>query len=74
MCGKPQAILRETRYDVMAQGLGAFGEHVTKAQELEGAMKRAFDHDGPALLNIEIGKIISPVAEAAINRKTGSHG
>jgi acetolactate synthase I/II/III large subunit len=66
--------LLPTRYDVMAQGLGAFGEHVTKADELEGAMGRAFDHDGPALLNIDIEKIISPVAEAAISRKTGSHG
>ncbi|MDA1280458.1 MAG: thiamine pyrophosphate-binding protein [Chloroflexi bacterium] len=66
--------LLPTRYDVMAQGLGAYGEHVTKAEDLEGAMKRAFDHQGPALLNIDIAQIISPVAEAAISRKTGSHG
>ena len=66
--------LLPTRYDVMAQGLGAYGEHVTKAEDLEGAMKRAFVHNGPALLNIDIDKIISPVAEAAISRKTGSHG
>ena len=66
--------LLPTRYDVMAQGLGAYGEHVTKAEDLENAMKRAFDHHGPALLNIDIEQVISPVAEAAINRKTGSHG
>ena len=66
--------LLPTRYDIMAQGLGAYGEHVTKAEDLEGAMKRAFDHDGPALLNIDIEQVISPVAEAAISRKTGSHG
>ncbi|MCZ6539774.1 MAG: hypothetical protein O6922_08130, partial [Chloroflexi bacterium] len=65
--------LLPTRYDVMAKGLGAFGEHVTKADDLEGAMKRAFDYDGPALLNIDVGQIISPVAEAAIGRKLGSH-
>jgi acetolactate synthase-1/2/3 large subunit len=65
--------LLPTRYDVMAQGLGAYGEHVTKAEDLEGAMKRAFDYDGPALLNIDIEQIISPVAEAAISRKLGSH-
>jgi thiamine pyrophosphate-dependent acetolactate synthase large subunit-like protein len=63
-----------TRYDVVAQGLGAYGEHVTKAEDLENAMKRAFDHHGPALLNIDIEQVISPVAEAAISRKTGSHG
>jgi thiamine pyrophosphate-dependent acetolactate synthase large subunit-like protein len=66
--------LLPTRYDIMAQGLGAYGEHITKAEDLEGAMKRAFDHDGPALLNIDIEQVISPVAEAAISRKTGSHG
>ncbi|MDG0867599.1 thiamine pyrophosphate-binding protein [Candidatus Lucifugimonas marina] len=66
--------LLPTRYDVVAQGLGAYGEHVTKVEDLEGAMKRAFDHDGPALLNIDIEQVISPVAEAAINRKLGSHG
>ena len=66
--------LLPTRYDVMAQGLGAYGEHVTKAEDLEGAMKRAFAYDGPALLNIDIEQVISPVAEAAISRKTGSHG
>ena len=66
--------LLPTRYDVMAQGLGAYGEHVTKVEDLDGAMSRAFAHDGPALLNIEIAQIISPVAEAAINRKMGSHG
>ena len=65
--------LLPTRYDVMAQGLGAYGEHVTKVEDLEGAMKRAFDYDGPALLNIDIEQIISPVAEAAISRKLGSH-
>ena len=66
--------LLPTRYDVMAQGLGAYGEHVTKAEDLENAMRRAFDHHGPALLNIDIEQVISPVAEAAISRKTGSHG
>ena len=63
-----------TRYDLVAKGLGAYGENVQTAEELEPAMKRAFAHKGPALLNIEIDKIISPVAEAAIDRKVGSHG
>ncbi len=66
--------LLPTRYDVMAQGLGAHGEHVTRAEDLEGAIGRAFAYDGPALVNIDIEQIISPVAEAAINRKLGSHG
>ena len=66
--------LLPTRYDIMAQGLGAYGEHVTRAEDLEGAMNRAFAYDGPALLNIDIEQVISPVAEAAISRKMGTHG
>jgi len=58
----------------MAQGLGAYGEHVTKVEDLEAAMQRAFAYSGPALLNIDIEQVISPVAEAAISRKMGTHG
>lgn len=63
-----------TRYDLVAKGLGAYGENVKKAEQLEPAIRRAFAHKGPALLNIEVDQIISPVAEAAIDRKVGSHG
>ena len=59
---------------MVALGLGAYVEHVTKAEDLENAMKSAIAHHGPALLNIDIEQVISPVAEAAISRKTGSHG
>ncbi len=66
--------LLPTRYDRVAAGLGAHAEHVTSYEQLEPALTRAFDHDGPALVNVEIAQIISPVAEAAISRKLGSHG
>ncbi len=66
--------LLPTRYDLVAKGLGAHSEHVTSFEQLEPALKRSFEHNGPALLNIEIAQIISPVAEAAISRKLGSHG
>ena len=66
--------LLRTRYDKVAEGLGAYAENVKTSEELEPAMRRLFDHPGPALLNIEIAQIISPVAEAAITRKLGSHG
>ena len=62
------------RYDLVARGLGAHGEHVRRAEELEPALRRAFDHDGPALVNIEVDQVISPVATEAINRKLGAHG
>lgn len=66
--------LLPTRYDLVAEGLGAHGEHVTKAAELAPALQRAFDSNRPALVNVEIDQVISPVAEAAINRKLGTHG
>ncbi len=74
--GRPvwTVLARGTRYDLVAEGLGAHGENVQTADGLEPAMKRAFAHNGPALLNIEVDQIISPVAEAAIDRKVGSHG
>ena len=62
------------RYDLVARGLGAHGEHVQRDEELEPALRRAFDHDGPALVNIEVDQVISPVATEAINRKLGAHG
>ena len=66
--------LLPTRYDLVAEGLGAHGEHVTRAADLAPALQRAFDSNRPALVNVEIDQVISPVAEAAINRKLGTHG
>jgi acetolactate synthase-1/2/3 large subunit len=66
--------LLPTRYDLVAQGLGAHGENVQRASELEPALKRAFAAGKPALVNVTIDKVISPVAEAAISRKMGTHG
>jgi acetolactate synthase-1/2/3 large subunit len=66
--------LLPTRYDKMAEGLGAHGENVTTQPELGPALKRAFESGRPALVNVGVGRIISPVAEAAISRKLGSHG
>ena len=66
--------LLPTRYDKMAEGLGAHGENVATQPELAPALKRAMDASGPALVNVTVGQIISPVAEAALSRKLGSHG
>ena len=66
--------LLPTRYDLVAEGLGAYGEHVTRAADLAPALTRAFASNRPALVNVEIDQVISPVAEAAINRKLGTHG
>lgn len=58
MYGAERAVatsLSRARYDLVAQGLGAHGEHVTRAAEIDGALERAFAHPGPAVVNVEIG-------------------
>ena len=68
--GRPVATdLLPQRYDLMAQGLGAHGERVERPEELEPALRRAFDHPGPALVNVAVERAISPRAEAAIRRR-----
>lgn len=45
-----------TRYDLVAQGMGAYGEHVTKAKALDSALDRAFSNDRATVVNVEIGE------------------
>ncbi|MBI3179392.1 MAG: acetolactate synthase [Deltaproteobacteria bacterium] len=58
MYGEERAVataLRHTRYDLVAEGLGAHGEHVQRAQDIDAALDRAFAAPGPAVVNVEIG-------------------
>ena len=57
-----------TRYDKVVEGLGGYGEHVTRPEELAPALRRAFDSGRPSLVNVEIQNAISPRAEAAIDK------
>jgi pyruvate dehydrogenase (quinone) len=36
----------------VAKAVGLFGQRVEKPDDLEGALKAAFDHDGPALVDV----------------------
>ena len=64
--------LAPSRYDLVAQGLGAQGEFVERPEELGPALDRALAADGPALLNIRVRSEISPRAQAVVaSRKFG---
>jgi pyruvate dehydrogenase (quinone) len=40
----------------MARSAGLFGVRVNKADELDGALKEAFGHDGPALVDVRTAR------------------
>jgi acetolactate synthase-1/2/3 large subunit len=40
----------EIRWDLVAQGLGCHGEYVDRIEDLEPALCRAREHDGPSLI------------------------
>jgi acetolactate synthase-1/2/3 large subunit len=52
--------LRPTRYDVVAVGLGGYGELVEDRVELHGAIKRAQEAGKPACLNVIIEGVAAP--------------
>lgn len=53
-----------TRYDRLAEALGAHGEHVTRLDDLRPALRRAFDSGRPAVVNVET----DPEVECALLR------
>ncbi len=73
--GRPVATdLLPTRYDVVVQGLGGYGENVETPEELRPALQRALAADRPALVNVAVQRAISPRAEAAIGRRKAATG
>ncbi len=61
--------LLQTRYDLVAEGLGGHGEFVERPEDLEPALKRAFAAGKPSLVNVVVQRAISPRAEAAVARR-----
>lgn len=43
--------LQHTRYDLFAEAVGGFGEHVEDVDELGPALDRAIEFDGPSVVN-----------------------
>ncbi len=46
--------LNRTRYDLVVEALGGYGEHVVEPTEIGPAIARAFESGKPALVNVEI--------------------
>ena len=63
--------LAPSRYDLLAQGLGAYGELVERPADLGPAMDRALAAGRPALLNIMVRSQISPRAQAVVDSRKG---
>jgi len=58
-----------TRYDKMAEALGAHGEFVQSAAEIPAALERAFAADRPAVVNVRTEPSPSPLTEWIIEQK-----
>ncbi|HKT74074.1 MAG TPA: thiamine pyrophosphate-binding protein [Steroidobacteraceae bacterium] len=68
--GKDVAVrLNPTRYDLVAEACGGYGELVTKPSDLEAAYRRALAANRPACVNVMMetdARIMSPRTEAMI--------
>ncbi|MGB5757686.1 MAG: thiamine pyrophosphate-binding protein [Acidimicrobiales bacterium] len=53
--------LNYTRYDKVVEALGGHGEHVTKPDDIAGALERAFASGKPALVNVEMRQDVEGV-------------
>ena len=66
--------LLPSRYDKVAEALGAHSEYVEEPHQLRGALERALASDKPALVNVRIQANPSPLTEYIIERKTAFTG
>jgi len=55
--------MNPTRYDNVAQAMGAYSENVTEISEVRPAIERALASGKPACLNIEIQSIAAPAVK-----------
>ena len=66
--------LLPTRYDKVAEALGAHGEYVDDQSQLLDALKRALASDRPSLVNVQTMPAPSPLTEWAIKMKSAQAG
>ena len=66
--------LLPTRYDLLAQSLGAHGELVEDTAQIPSALQRAFGASVPAVVNVRTTPSPSPLTEFAIRSKRAMFG
>jgi pyruvate dehydrogenase (quinone) len=55
-CGPGNLRLDNPDFGAIARAIGLFGVRVENADELEGGLQAAFDHDGPALVDVLVDR------------------
>ena len=65
--------LRFVRYDRVVEALGGYGEYVEESDDIGPAVERAIASGQPSVVNIRVKSVRSPLADAMIARKSGSH-
>ena len=65
--------LLPARYDLAVAALGGHGEHVTRAEELDGAIERAVASRKPACVNVAIEPLAAPALSRNAVPPGGAH-
>jgi acetolactate synthase-1/2/3 large subunit len=59
--------LADTDYDVVARGLGAAGERISRIEDVGPAIRRALDSTKPTCINLTVsGEITHPITPAMV--------
>jgi acetolactate synthase-1/2/3 large subunit len=59
--------LAPTRYDLVAEGFGAFGQHVTEIDDIGPAVARALESGRPAVINVATSaSIVNPITTSML--------
>ena len=66
--------LDQTNYELIAKGFGANGSIVDNPIDLKKEIQRSLNSNKISLINTIVEKVSSPVADAAVSRKLGTHG
>jgi acetolactate synthase-1/2/3 large subunit len=65
--------LAPTRYDLVAEGFGAFGQHVTEIDELGPAVTRALEAGRPAVINVATSAaVVNPITTQMLGDLTAT--